>query len=159
MKWISRVYYKNMHYCRCFRQCYPSKRSQKRSQKYVLELIIKLFAFLKHLPRNPWFYWVFWDIGEYLGTSQIFVLLHSGRRGRRFKSCRIDFLQKTGNTEKIKVSGLFYFKKQLYLFRYFVWSGTFLCKCIGTICTLRTFPWRTDRELHLSACHNVCLFL
>ena len=25
------------------------------------------------------------------------------------------------------------------LFRHFVWSGTFLCKCIGTICTLRTF--------------------
>ena len=42
-----------------FRQGYPSKRSQKRSQKYVLELIIKLLEFLKYVPRNPLFYWVF----------------------------------------------------------------------------------------------------
>ena len=42
-----------------FRQGYPSKRSQKRSQKYVLELIIKLLEVLKYVPRNPLFYWVF----------------------------------------------------------------------------------------------------
>ena len=42
-------------------------------------------------------------------VAQLGRALRSGRRGRRFKSCRIDFLQKAGNTDKIKVSGLFYF--------------------------------------------------
>ena len=78
-----------MHYCRCFRQCYPSKRSQKRSQKYVLELIIKLFAFLKHLPRKPLIllgflrHWgISWDIPDLCSTpfgtqrSQVQILSH-----------------------------------------------------------------------------------
>ena len=62
---------------------------------------------------------------KYRCVAQLGRALRSGRRGRRFKSCRIDFLQKAGNTEKIKVSGLFLFLEQA-------------CKSVRKVC-LRMF--------------------